>query len=59
MNRAIPILMEMKKVNNDPKNTDVVITGIVIGSLNMSEIEDNRLLPVLEKRESTGFEKIR
>lgn len=55
MIRAIPIAMEFKKeVPRDP-DSDMVLSGIAIGSVNKSEIEDLRLVPVSEETESTGY----
>ena len=58
MNRAIPIIMELKLQNPKDKNSDINLTGIAIGSVNTEEIEDLRLVPVSEETESTGFERL-
>ena len=58
MNRAIPIIMELKLQNPKNKNSDVNLSGIAIGSVNTEEIEDLRLVPVSEETESTGFERL-
>lgn len=55
MVRAIPISMEFKKEDPKDPNSDVVLGGIAIGSVNKSDIEDLRLVPVSEESESTGF----
>lgn len=58
MNRAIPIIMDIKR--QDPKNpsSSAVLKGIAIGSVNTADIEDVRLIPVSEESESTGFESL-
>jgi hypothetical protein len=58
MNRAIPIIMDIKR--EDPKNpsSPAVLKGIAIGSVNTADIEDVRLIPVSEESESTGFESL-
>lgn len=58
MNRAIPIIMQLKLQDPKNKNSDVNLTGIAIGSVNTEEIEDLRLVPVSEETESTGFERL-
>jgi hypothetical protein len=58
MTRAIPIMMEMKTQNKPDGSTENVIKGIAVGSVNAKEITDLRLLPVSEKTESTGYEKL-
>jgi hypothetical protein len=58
MNRAIPILMDIKQENPRDKKSAVKVTGISIGSVNTEEIEDLRLVPVSEETESTGFERL-
>lgn len=58
MNRAIPILMEIKHENIKDKKSPLNVTGILIGSVNTEEIEDLRLIPVSEETESTGYERL-
>ena len=58
MTRAIPIMMEMKIENKPDGSSENVINGIAVGSVNAKEITDLRLLPVSEKTESTGYEKL-
>lgn len=58
MNRAIPIIMNFKKENPMSKTSPINLTGIAIGSVNPSEIEDIRLIPVSEETESTGYERL-
>lgn len=58
MNRAIPIIMQLKLQDPKNKNSDINLTGIAIGSVNTEEIEDLRLVPVSEETESTGFERL-
>jgi hypothetical protein len=56
MTRAIPIAMEFKLKNpRDPKSGSY-LGGIAIGSVDVSKIEDLRLVPISEETESTGFE---
>ena len=55
MNRAIPILMDLKKENpKDLKSHKMVLKGIAIGTVDTSKIEDIRLMPVSEQIETTG-----
>ena len=58
MNRAVPIIMQLKLQDPKNKNSDINLTGIAIGSVNTEEIEDLRLVPVSEETESTGFERL-
>jgi hypothetical protein len=53
--RAIPILMDFKAKNNKP-NSPLTIAGVSIGSVDVSKIEDLRLVPVSEETESTENE---
>ena len=56
MNRAIPIIMDIKTPSSMNLNADPVVTGIAIGSVNPSEIKELKLIPVSEETESTGFD---
>ena len=58
MNRAIPILMELKPESTKIKNSPLKLTGISIGSVNTEDIEDLRLVPVSEETETTGYESL-
>lgn len=58
LNRAIPILMDVKREDPKVENSPIIITGISIGSVNTADIEDLRLLPVSAETESTGFENL-
>jgi hypothetical protein len=58
MNRAIPIIMSLKHSKPNDKNSEVVMKGIAIGSVDTSKIEDLRLIPVSEETETTGFENL-
>jgi hypothetical protein len=58
LNRAIPILMDFKRKNPFDKNSELVLKGVNIGSVNVSEIEDLRLVPVSEETESTGDKRL-
>jgi hypothetical protein len=55
MIRAIPIAMDFKKETPRDPDSEMVLSGIAIGSVNKSEIEDLRLVPVSEQTESTGY----
>lgn len=58
MNRAIPILMKLKHEKANDKKSPLVLSGITIGSVDTTKIEDLRLVPVSEEAESTGFERL-
>ena len=58
MNRAIPILFEIAPANKKVENAKPTLTGINIGSVDTSEIEDLKLIPISEKSETTGFESL-
>jgi len=58
MNRAIPIIMDIKIENSKDPLSPAVLKGIAIGSVNTAYIEDVRLIPVSEKSESTGFDSL-
>ena len=58
MNRAIPILFQIKPASIKVEGAKPLLTGINIGSANPLEIEDLRLLPISEKTESTGYENL-
>jgi hypothetical protein len=53
--RAIPILMDFK-YDTRKKESTLVISGIKIGSVDATKIEDMRLVPVSEETETTGIE---
>jgi len=55
MNRAIPIIMDIKPENFRVENSPLRLAGISIGSVDVTKIEDLRLVPVSEESESTGF----
>lgn len=54
--RAIPIAMKFENENKKDKKSPLQLTGIAIGSVNPSEIQSLKLLPVAEESESTGYE---
>ena len=55
MIRAIPIIMDFKLQNiTDPDSS--YLSGIAIGSVDTSKIEDIKLLPISESTETTGNE---
>jgi hypothetical protein len=56
MTRAIPISMEFKLKDKKDPTSGYNLKGIAIGSVNPSEIEDVRLIPISEETESTGFD---
>ena len=53
MNRAIPIIMDVRRSDPKDRRSEIIIKGIKIGSINPAEIEDLTLLPVSEETEST------
>lgn len=55
MNRAVPILMEIQNINPRNPKSKRIVKGIAIGSVDTTQIEDLRLLPVSEETESTGY----
>ena len=58
LNRAVPIIMDVKKEDPKVEDSPLVITGISIGSVNTADIDDLRLLPVSAETESTGFKNL-
>jgi hypothetical protein len=56
--RAIPILMDVKRKNWRNPDSDLIVKGIEIGSVNVSKIKDFTLVPVSEETESTGNEEL-
>jgi hypothetical protein len=58
MNRAIPILFQIKPGNKKVENSKPTLTGITIGSVDTTKIEKLTLVPVSEKTESTGFKSL-
>jgi len=58
LNRAIPILMDFKRKNPFDKNSELVLKGVSVGSVDTSKIEDLRLVPVSEETESTGDKRL-
>lgn len=57
MTRAIPILMDFSR-QGFKKDSPMKLSGIVIGSADSRQIKDLRLMPVSEKTESTGLDKL-
>ncbi len=57
-NRAIPIIMNLKRENFQDPTSKLELKGIKIGSVNPKAIEDLILTPVSEQSESTGNEKL-
>ena len=55
-NRAVPIIMDLKRDNFQDPTSKLEIKGIKIGSVNPTQIEPLTLTPVSEKSESTGVE---
>ncbi len=55
-NRAIPIIMDLKRDNFQDPTSLLKLKGIKIGSVNPTQIEPLTLTPVSEKSESTGVE---
>ena len=58
MIRAIPFLLKIERENSKDKNSPYVVKGITAGTVDTSQIEDLRLVPVSEKSESTGIKNI-
>jgi hypothetical protein len=56
--RAIPILMDVKRKNWRNPDSDLIVKGIEIGSVNVGNIKDFTLVPVSEETESTGNEEL-
>lgn len=56
LKRAIPISMEFKRENPKDPQSQRYLSGIAIGSVNPSLIQDIRLVPLSEETESTGYE---
>lgn len=56
MLRAIPIAMRFENENKKDKKSPLKLTGIAIGSTDVSQIQGLKLLPVAEESESTGYE---
>lgn len=55
-NRAVPIIMDLKRENFQDPTSKLEIKGINIGSLDTRKIDDLILTPVSEKSETTGVE---
>jgi hypothetical protein len=58
MNRAVPILFQIKPADKKVENSKPILTGINIGSVDTTKIENLTLVPVSEKTESTGFKSL-
>ncbi len=56
MLRAIPIAMKFENENKKDKKSPLQLTGIAIGSTDVSQIKGLKLLPVAEESESTGYD---
>ena len=54
-NRAIPILMSLKRENFQDPKSNLEISGIEIGTVNPKNIEPLVLTPISEVSESTGY----
>ncbi len=57
-NRAIPIIMDLKRENFQDPTSKLEIKGIKIGSVDPRKIDDLILTPVSEQSETTGVEAI-
>jgi len=57
-NRAIPILLDLKRENFQDRTSKLEVKGITIGSVNPKQIEPLTLTPVSEVSESTGYKAI-
>ena len=58
MNRAVPILFQIKPADKKVQGSQPTLTGINVGSVDTTKIEDLRLVPISERTESTGFESL-
>jgi hypothetical protein len=58
MNRAVPILFQIKPADKKVEDSKPTLTGINIGSVDTTKIENLTLVPVSEKTESTGFKSL-
>lgn len=56
--RAIPILMDVERINKKDPDSDFYLSKVTIGSVNPAMLEDLRLVPVSEETEETGFKEI-
>ena len=57
-NRAVPIIMNLKRENFQDPSSKLELKGIKIGSVNPKGMEDLTVTPVSEQSESTGNEKL-
>jgi len=57
-NRAVPIIMNLKRENFQDPSSKLELKGIKIGSVNPKGMEDLTITPVSEQSESTGNEKL-
>lgn len=55
-NRAVPIIMDLKRENPQDPTTKLEIKGIEIGSVDPNKIDKLTLTPVSEESETTGVE---
>jgi hypothetical protein len=58
INRAVPILFQIKPADKKVENSKPTLTGINIGSVDTTKIESLTLVPISEKTESTGFKSL-
>lgn len=56
MNRAIPIIMDIKSPLVKSATAEPYVKGIAIGSVDTSKITELKLIPISEETESTGFD---
>jgi len=54
--KAIPILFQFGRKNVKNPDSELVLKGIEVGSVDTTKIKDFRLMPVSESTESTGIE---
>lgn len=57
-NRAVPIIMDLKRENPQDATSALKLKGIKIGSINPKDVESLTITPVSEKFESTGIKKL-
>ena len=52
MNRAVPILFQIKPLDKRVEGSKPTLTGINVGSVDTTKIEDLRLVPISEKQKA-------
>jgi hypothetical protein len=57
-NKAVPIIMDLKRENFQDPKSNLQIKGIKIGSVDPKQIDDLTLTPVSEESETTGVKEL-